>query len=239
MIVQKKILAIIPARGGSKGLPRKNIRSILGKPLIAWTIESAMNSYEISKVIVSTDDLDIAKVAKEYGAEIPFIRPSYLATDASSSVDVILHALDFFEERGETYDIVILLEPTSPLRKKNDISDAISAFLDNYDDIDGIISLGEIQLENPYIAKVIDENGMLMPLMENDSSITQRQQYPKTYFPYGVLYAVKTDVFRAEKSVYTRLSKAYIIERWQNYEIDDEYDFICVEAILKRNKNKM
>jgi CMP-N-acetylneuraminic acid synthetase len=118
--MKNKIIAIIPARGGSKGLPRKNIKLLLGKPLVAWTIEQAKNSKYVNKVVVSTEDKEIAEISRGYGAEVPFLRPKELARDDSPTIDAILHALNWFEESGEYFDIVVLLEPTSPLRDVED-----------------------------------------------------------------------------------------------------------------------
>jgi len=126
MIDSQKILALIPARGGSKGLPRKNILPLSGKPLIAWTVEAAKNSKYIDNCIVSTDDIEIAECAEKYGAEIPFLRPPNLATDFTSSNDVILHAI---ENIHDNYDLLVLLQPTSPLRTEYDIDNGIEKFL--------------------------------------------------------------------------------------------------------------
>jgi CMP-N,N'-diacetyllegionaminic acid synthase len=132
IIKNKKIIAIIPARGGSKGLPGKNIKRLAGKPLIAWTIEQAKKSGWIDKLIVDTDDEKIAEIARKYGAEVPFLRPKELAQDKSSIYDVIFHALDWFKKIGLDFDSVALLEPTSPLRKDDDIDNAVRLFLKNY-----------------------------------------------------------------------------------------------------------
>jgi CMP-N-acetylneuraminic acid synthetase len=228
-----KTLAIITARGGSKGLPDKNIKLLLGKPLIAWTIESALKTKEIDKVIVSTDSKKIADISLSFGAEVPFIRPPELSCDSASSLDVLIHAVNFCIAKNEHYDLIVLLEPTSPLRKKNDLSNAIKSFYSFFDKYEGIVSLGEVHLENPFIVKTIDENNLVLPLIDTKTKITQRQQYPKAYFPYGVIYAVKTDVLIKYRRIYSENSMPYLIERWQNYEIDDIYDFLCVETILK------
>lgn len=230
--MKNKVIAIIPARGGSKALPRKNIRLLAGKPLIAWTIEQAKKSKNIDKMIVSTDDEEIAEISKQYGAEVPFMRPKELATDNSPTIDAIMHALDWFESRGNYFDILVLLEPTSPLRKDGDIDNAIKLFLDNLGNADSLISLGEVQLENPYIMKKI-EDGYVKPLLYTNSQHHQRQQLPKAYFPYGVIYLSKTITLKKYKTVYQEKTIPYFIERWQNYEIDDIYDFIAIEAILK------
>ena len=233
-----KFLAIIPARGGSKGLPRKNIKPLLGKPLIAWTIEQALNSKYIDKVVVSTDDEEIAEISKEYGAEVPFLRPKELARDDSPTIDAIMHAINWFEERGEFFDILVLLEPTSPLRKRNDIDNALELLINNIETADAIVSVGEVHLENPYIMKKI-ENGYVKPFIEIDKDFYQRQQLPKVYFPYGVIYASKIETLKKYKTFYQERTIPYFIERWQNYEIDDIYDFICIESILRYKLNEV
>lgn len=234
-----KTLAIITARGGSKGLPNKNIKEICGKPLIEWTIKSALETPEIDKVIVSSDCEQIMKVAEKSGANVPFKRPDYLASDTANSIDVILHAIEFIEKKGEQYDFIVLLEPTSPLRKKEDLSNAINLFKENRENADGVISLGEVHLENPFITKKINSNGYVENLIKHDKNISQRQQYPTAYFPYGVIYGIKTKILKEQKTIYTNRSIPFFIERWQNYEIDDIYDFLCVETILNENINKI
>lgn len=238
MIKEKtNCLAIIPARGGSKGLPRKNIRLLAGKPLIVWTIEQAKKSKYSDKVIVSTEDKEIAKISKKYGAEVPFLRPKELATDSSPTIDTIIHAISWFEKREEYFDIVVLLEPTSPLRKKDDLDNAIELFIESIDKADSLVSVSEVHLENPYIMKKI-ENGYVKPFIEIGENVYQRQQLPKVYFPYGVVYLSKTDTLKRYKTFYQERTIPYFIERWQNYEIDDLYDFIVVEAILKNKSQK-
>jgi len=233
---KQKIIAIIPARGGSKGLPGKNIKPLLGKPLIAWTIEHAKKSKYIDKLIVSTDDKKIAVISKKYGADIPFLRPKELAQDNSSTFDAIVHAIGWFEEKGECFDIIVLLEPTSPLRKKNDIDDAIELFIKNYERADSLVSLGAIQLEKPQIAKKIEKD-FVIPFVKTKHAFHQRQQLAKAYFPYGVIYIVKTNALKKTGTFYTKKTIPYFIERWQNYEIDDLCDFICNEAIMENKLN--
>lgn len=227
-----KIITIIPARGGSKGIPKKNIKPLLGNPLIAWTIEQAKNSKYIDRIVVSTDDKEIAEISRKYGTEVPFLRPKELARDDSPTIDAIMHALNWFEERGEYFDIVVLLEPTSPLRKENDLDIAIELFIKNIDKADSLVSVGEVHLENPYITKKV-EDGYVKAFIEINETIYQRQQLPKVFFPYGVVYLSKTNALRKYRTFYQERTIPYFVERWQNYEIDDIYDFICVEAIIK------
>jgi CMP-N-acetylneuraminic acid synthetase len=231
----KSILGIIPARGGSKGLPGKNIKPLLGKPLIAWTIEHAKASQYIDHVVVSTDDEEIAKISQEYHAEVPFLRPAELANDSAPMLDVIVHALNYFQENNRLFDIIVLLEPTSPLRKKGDVDKAIRLLIDHENTADSLVSVGEIHLESPYISKVITDgtDGYVKPFVKEEAHITRRQQLSSVYFPYGVVYASKTAALRQQGTFYQDRTIPYIIERWQNYEIDDIYDFLCIEAIFK------
>jgi CMP-N-acetylneuraminic acid synthetase len=231
MISNKKIIAIIPARGGSKGLPRKNILDLCGKPLIAWTIEKALDSRYIDKVVVSTENREIAEISMECGAQV-VKRPEELARDSSPIIDAIMHVISWFEKKGEYFGIIILLEPTSPLRKENDLDNAIELFSKNIDRADSLVSVGKVHLENPHITKKI-ENGYVIPLIEIGANVYQRQQLPDVYFPYGVIYLTLTSALIKYKTFYQERTIPYFIERWQNYEIDDIYDFICVEAILR------
>jgi CMP-N,N'-diacetyllegionaminic acid synthase len=231
MYKEKKILGFIPARGGSKGLPRKNIKPLLGKPLIAWTIEQALNSKYIDKVIVSTDDEKIAEIAKQFGAEVPFLRPAKLAQDSSPTIDTILHAINFLEKNREFFEILVLLEPTSPLRKKDDIDNGIKTLLNSNLEATSVISLGKVTLEHPSIIKLVD-NGYVIPYDKKDK-IYQRQQLKDVYFPYGVFYISYTKNLIEDRTFYQTKTIPYFIERWQNYEIDDIYDFLCIEAVLK------
>lgn len=220
----KNIIALIPARGGSKRLPRKNIRKLCGKPLIGWTIEQAQKCKYFGRVVVSTDDEEIAKISKSYGAEVPFLRPKKLAQDNSPSIDAVIHAIDWFGDKGEYFEDIALLEPTSPLRKKNDLNKAIEHFINHK--ADSLVSVGEVHLEDPSIMKKIESN-IVKPFFE-----TLNNKVP-AYFPYGVIYLSKVDALREYGTFYQRDTIPYLIERWQNYEIDDIYDFYCVEAIMK------
>ncbi|MDR1236221.1 MAG: acylneuraminate cytidylyltransferase family protein [Holosporaceae bacterium] len=237
MYNNKKILAIIPARGGSKGLPGKNIRDLCGKPLVARTIDQAKNCQYIDKIFVSTDSEEIAKVSSDFGIEVPFLRPKKLAADNSSSVDVVAHVLDELEARGEFFDYMVLLEPTSPLRKKNDIKSAVEAAIEN-PDTDGVLSLGEVHMEHPSIVKKL-RNGKIESYFQNTGAVARRQDLDTAYFPYGVIYMIKIESFRLTNKIYTSNMTPYIIERWQNYEVDDIWDFICIEAIFREKQEEI
>ncbi len=230
MLNSKKILAIIPARGGSKGLPGKNIKLIAGKPLIAWSIETAFKSKYVDDVIVSTDSDDIAKVATQYNAPVPFLRPNHLATDQASTVDVVLDLLDTLEKSDKTYDYLVLLEPTSPLRKDDDIDNMLEK-IELLPRFDSIVSIGEVSA-NPYLMKIIKDDSY-ENLINSSMSMSRRQDLPEAFFPYGVAYIVKVPAFRDEKTFYTKKSTYFKIERFQCYEIDDIFDFLAAESVLR------
>ena len=241
MYKKKNILVVIPARGGSKGLPRKNILKLCKKPLIAWTIEAARKSRYVDRAVVSTDDPEIAKISRRHKAEVPFMRPKELARDNSSTIDAMMHAVDHFAERGEKFDYLALLEPTSPLRSENDIDKGMKKLIDNEDHADSLVSVGKIALEHPLIAKKIDKKGYVTPFSgRKEPLVTRRQEARDTYFPYGVIYSSKINTLRKFRTFYQKKTIPYFIERWQNYEIDDIYDFKCVETILEgRQKEKI
>jgi CMP-N-acetylneuraminic acid synthetase len=235
----KKILAIIPARGGSKGLPGKNIRLLIGMPLIAWTIHQAKQSKLLDCVFVSTDSRKIAQVARRYGACAPFLRPRHLAADASPVIKTILHVLDALEKKGVYYDYVALLESTSPLRKESDIDAAIKKLIDEGSRADSLVSVGEIALEHPAYAKKISADGFVHSYFENVSSYAQRQQVPPAFFPYGVIYLSSVIALRKFQVVYGGRIIPFLIDRWQNYEINDLCDFHCIESVIRHKKEIM
>jgi CMP-N,N'-diacetyllegionaminic acid synthase len=231
-------IAIIPARGGSKGLPGKNIKDLCGKPLIAWSIESGLDSAYLDKVVVSTDCENIASIAKDYGAKVPFLRPAYLATDTATTFDVVKHVIEYYQDKEKvTYDFVVLLEPTSPLRDAGDIERMIEKVVENKGDIDSVVSIGEVH-EHPSIMKKIVENKFLDNYCKDLEMKYRRQDSDSAYFPYGVAYIVNTDSFLNEKTFYTQKCGFYEIKRYQCYEIDDIYDFLAIESILNYKKQK-
>lgn len=238
MTSERKILAIIPARKGSKGLPGKNTMDLLGKPLIGWTIEQAKNCPYINEIHVSTNCNNTAKISEEFGVKVPELRPEHLAQDNSSSIDLVEYIIKCYEQKNQRFDFIILLEPTSPLRKEDDLKKVIELMINNPDK-DGVVSFGEVTLEHPLIVKKIDTKGSISPYLKSEITANRRQDLDKAYFPYGVSYLIKESVFRQKKAFYTDNIIPYFIERWQNYEIDDICDFICTEAILKAKISKI
>jgi CMP-N,N'-diacetyllegionaminic acid synthase len=231
----RRILGLILARGGSKRMPGKNIRTLLGKPLIAWSIEASLACKAISRTVVSTDSGEIAAIAERFNADVPFIRPSGLAADHSTSADAALHALDaLLEKENQEFDAVVLLEPTSPLRATGDLQGVANLLIEKWEKTDAVVTVGAVHLEQPQIIKVIDAEGYLSPWI-NPAAIGATP----AFFPYGVAYAIKTSALRAHRSFYPPRVIGFPISRWQNYEVDDEFDFVCVEAILRRFEGKL
>jgi CMP-N,N'-diacetyllegionaminic acid synthase len=226
-----KVLGIIPARGGSKGLPGKNVREMCGKPLIAWSIEKAKKSRYLDCLMVTTDSEEIADVARRFGADVPFLRPAELATDKASTYDVIRHALAHAKEfEGKEYDLIVLLEPTSPLREDDDIDRMLETLVAQAGEFDAIVSVGEVT-EHPSIMKRL-VGARIEPFCPELPQTTRRQDNAAAYFPFGVAYIAKTDALLEENTFYTRRCTYYVIKRYQNYEIDDIYNFLCTEAVM-------
>ena len=229
MKLQSKFLGIIPARSGSKGIPGKNLIEVGGLPLIAHSIKGARAAKLVDKVVVATDDKNIAQVAKKYKAEVIML-PRRLTGDKSPVIGSVLYVLKTLEEKGEHYDAVALLEPTSPLRKRNDIDNAIKLLARSHAKADAVVSVGEVHPENPYIMKAI-KGGRLKPFVAEKN--IPRQLLSKAYFPYGVIYLCKTAALKKQKTFYPKRVLPYKIERWQNYEVDDIFDLICVRAMIQ------
>jgi CMP-N,N'-diacetyllegionaminic acid synthase len=232
MINGKRVIAIIPARGGSKGLPGKNVRDLCGKPLIAWSIEKALKSRHLDVVMVTTDDARIAGISRDHGAAVPFMRPAELATDEASTYDVIRHTLAHYRAAGEPeFDYTVLLEPTSPLREDDDVDRMLGSLDARCDEFDAIVSLGEVTT-HPSVMKRLTGERMeaFHPALVTAS---RRQDHVPAYFPYGVAYIARTSVLLEENTFYTRRCLPYVIRRYQNYEIDDLYDLLCVESVMR------
>lgn len=236
MIDGKSIIAVIPARGGSKGLPGKNIRPLCGKPLIAWSIETALRSRYLDEILVTTDDPQIADVARSCGAAVPFLRPDELSTDVATTFAAVQHALDFYRGKDRQFDIVVLLEPTSPLREDDDIDRMLETLSRRWDRFDSIVSIGSVR-EHPAIMKKISGDE-IESFYSAGEKVARRQDLTPAYFPYGVAYIVKTPSMLAEQTFYTERCTYHIIGRDQTYEIDDVYDFLCVEAVMRHKRGE-
>jgi CMP-N-acetylneuraminic acid synthetase len=227
-----KILAIILARGGSKGLPKKNIKIFCDKPLISWAISQALKSNAFEDVVVSTDCSEISKIAKESGAYVPFLRPKELAQDTSSSIDAIIHSIDYLSEIGKDYDAVCLLEPTSPLRTPDQLKLIVEDYKKKCNQYTSVITVGKIR-EPLELFKVLDGDA-LKPLKSSTHSQSRRQDMNDYYFPYGVAYIANTINLREEKTLYTSKCSYYVIEDNQCFEIDDQIDFDINEYLFQK-----
>lgn len=230
MYKNKKILCVIPARSGSKGLPGKNIKRLLGKPLIAYTIEQAKDSKYIDRIIVSTDSRKISKIAEQYGAEIPFIRPKRLATDRSSGIDVLLHAIDWMEKKEKyNFDILVLLHITAPLRNAKDIDNSIELLFKK--DADNIFSVTESH-RNPYFNMVeIDHNKRIRLIKKGN--FTTRQSAPRVFDMNSSIYVWKKKILKEKKSVFLKKSGIYIMPKERSIDIDDYIDFRISEILMR------
>lgn len=236
MYNNNKIIAIIPARSGSKGLPRKNILDLCGKPLIAWSIDTAKESAYLDRVIVSTDSEEIANIAKNYDCEVPFIRPKELASDTASSIDVILHAINHFENNNEYFDYILLLEPTSPLRTVEDIDNPIKNLIDNKD-AESLVSVAKQESAHPEFSVIITKNGLIQPFINKKKMEAKRRQDLKEAFYFeGTIYLSKVSAIKIKKSFYHDKTLPYIVERYKALEIDEINDLICAEALMKWKK---
>lgn len=234
MDVKPKILAIIPARGGSKGVILKNIKPLAGKPLINYTIESAQQSQLIDRLILSSEDDNIIEVAKKSGVEIPFKRPNHLAGDNSSSLEVVQHAINFYEKKNLYFDAMILLQPTTPFRKIGFIDKAIDKFLKgNYD---ALVSVRTVPHQyNPHWVLEPDQNNHLKISTGDDNMIKRRQDLPKAFFRDGSIYITKTEIIK-KGSLYGK-ALGYIQSESEIYiNIDTAKDWEKAEIMVKDYK---
>lgn len=237
MSPEGKVLAIVPARGGSKGLPGKNLRLLDGRPLVAWPVSAALGAASVDRVIISTDDVAIAEAALTAGADVPFLRPAHLANDTASSMDVVLHALDTLATQGHEYEYVILMEPTSPLTESSDVEDALSRLRAAGAAADAIVGICRVESTHPEYDVRRDPNGLISPYAAPDfKSLRRRQEIEELYFLEGSLYISRVEAFRRYKTFYHERTLGYEVPRWKSMEVDDMYDFIMVEAVVRQRE---
>ncbi|WP_373056925.1 cytidylyltransferase domain-containing protein [Zunongwangia sp. H14] len=232
-----KILGIIPARGGSKGIPRKNIKLLGGKPLLAYTVDAVKASKYLDNCILSSEDDPIIQTGINLGLEVPFKRPEELAEDHSTSLDVVKHAIAFFEKNNVFFDAICLLQVTSPFRKKLLIDEAIQKFKKS--GADSLLSVRQIPAEfNPHWVFEENENQRLKIATGEEEIITQRQQLPKAYYRDGAIYLSKTEVIKAQNSLYGK-DISFIDTTGSPYvNIDEMRDWEEAEKIIKTEKWK-
>lgn len=222
------ILAIIPARGGSKEVPKKNIRLLAGKPLVVYSIEQAKKSKYIYRIVVSTEDEEIAKIARKWNVEV-IKRPQELARDDTPMVDVVIHTLEVLKEEKYIPDIIVLLQPTSPLRTHEDIDNAIQRFLETKD-CSALVSITEFD-HPPLWALKIDDN-VLKPVFGKKYLKMRRQELSKLYRPNGAIFIIYPQVLYSERTFYPEKTTYYIMPPERSIDIDTEFDFIIAEKLM-------
>ena len=232
MIGKKKVLAIIPARSGSKGLPGKNIRVMCGKPLISWSILQALDSKYIDEVLVTSDSEEILDIAKRFGANTPFIRPQSLASDDVSSIDVLLHSIDYLNKAGRFYDYLVLLEPTSPLRDVSDIDGALERLFSNKL-AKSIVSVTRAEGSHPSFLFTI-QNESLIPMLDLQPNGLRRQALKDDYYYLeGSIYVSSVPALIEHCGFYHSYTLPWVVDRYKAIEIDELCDFIAAESLME------
>jgi len=233
-----KTLCVISARGGSRGLPGKNVRMLLDKPLITWSVEQALATPEIDRVVVSTDSEEIAKVAREAGAETPFMRPVHLATSEAGKFDVFKHALASCEVfYGEEYEFYLDLDCTSPLRDVSDISACIAKFRERRQhSVDGVFTVCPAR-KNPYFNQLeVDNSGALRVSKKLPAAIVRRQDAPAVYEHVASIYVLSPSYIRRVSYLLDGHTEGYDIGSEKSLDVDSDFDFLLIEYLMKRKR---
>ncbi len=233
LINGKSVLAIVPARAGSKGLPGKNIIGICGKPLIAWSIEAGLSSEFIDEIIVSTDSAEIAQISIEWGAKVPFIRPAEISTDETPTFDVIEHAVEFYKQKKFEFDFIVILEPTSPLRTALDIDLALKT-LAYHQEASAIVGISSTTTQNPSFLVRKGSKAELTPFIGTTLKAIRRQDVEEVFFIEGSVYISKTHELFLRKTFYHEGTIGFEVPKWKSFEIDDLEDLIVVEALMRK-----
>lgn len=226
----ENVLVVIPARGGSKGIPGKNIKPLHGKPLIYYAIDAARCITDDSHICVSTDDEHIMSVVEEYGLNVPFKRPADLATDTSGTYEVLLHALGFYEAKGKRFDAIILLQATSPFRTGEHVKEALNLYSK---DIDMVVSVKETDANPYYLCFEEDKQGMLH-ISKGDGHYTRRQDCPPVYEYNGAIYIINPDSLKQMPLSQFRKRKKYLMDREHSLDLDTMLDWQVAELIFDR-----
>ncbi|MCA9520057.1 MAG: acylneuraminate cytidylyltransferase family protein [Myxococcales bacterium] len=228
---ERRVVALIPARGGSKGVPRKNVAIVGGRPLIEWTIAAAIEAACCSRLLVSTDDEEIAAVANSAGAEVPYLRPDELARDETPTIDVVLHMANWLEQSGIAFDYLLLLQPTSPLRRADDIRGIVE--LAERTNAAALASVCAVE-HHPLWMRTIDGQGLLHRYHGPDAPIpVRRQDLPPVYALNGALYLVRREVLLVERTLCPEEeTRAYVMPRERSIDVDDAYDLTLVDRLL-------
>ncbi len=230
MIDGKRVLALIPARGGSKGLPRKNVLPLAGHPLIAWSVGAARACASIDRVILSSDDPEIIAAAREAGCDVPFVRPSELAADDTPAMDVVRHAVAWAQAESETYDYLVLLQPTSPLRTAEDIEAGLR--LCHESGASTVVSVVEAS-KSPYWMYHLDESARLSPVLPRRADAFRRQNLPPAYALNGAVYVARWSALSSLDSFVTEDTLAAVMPAERSIDIDSRLDMVIAEAVLR------
>ena len=224
-------LVIIPARGGSKGIPHKNIKPLAGKSLICYTIDVARSICRDEDICVSTDDPEIIKVVEDYGLKVPFVRPAELATDKAGTYGVLLHALKFYEDKGKHYDNIVLLQNTSPFRKVEHLKDAIKLYSP---DIDMVVSVVETS-SNPYYNCFEEDDNGYLHISKGDGKFVRRQDVPTTYAYNGAIYIINPESLKRESLGEFKRRVKYVMDETSSVDLDTMLDWSYAEFLIKEN----
>jgi len=228
-----KVLGVVPARGGSKGVPRKNLKMLAGKPLIVYILEVALQTKTLDRVVVSTEDEEVAAVARKYGAGVPFLRPKELARDEVSLIPVVKHAMEYLDKQDWRADIVVSLQPTSPLTEPGDIENAVNKMIKT--GCDSVVSVGKIEQHHPYQAMKLEED-KLIPLYKEGQRFLQRQDLPPLYGFNGAIYVRKRELLEnwgGEDFALGKDTRAITMDKEKSIDINSSLDFLIAETILK------
>jgi CMP-N,N'-diacetyllegionaminic acid synthase len=234
-VTPPRVLGLVVARGGSKGLPRKNVLPLGGRPLIAWTVDAARGARALTRSIVSSEDAEILARAREAGGEAPFVRPAAFATDTASSLDVALHAVDWLaeHERWQT-DVLVLLPATAPLRRAHHIDAAVATLLADAA-VEAVVAVTEA--DYPPYWMLTEKHGRLTWLFPEGGRVDRRQDLPTAFRPNGSIYAVRATALREQRTFYPRATAPYVMLREESVNIDAPMDFTLAELLLARRRD--
>lgn len=227
------ILIIIPARGGSKGIPRKNIKPLNGKPLIYYSIDTARAITTDENICVTTDDMEIKSVVENYGLRVPFLRPDELSTDTAGTYEVLLHALDYYEKQGKHYDIVLLLQTTSPFRTAEQVREALALY--DRSQADMVVSVKECPA-NPYYNVFEENSDGYLHVCKGDGNIFRRQDAPKVYEYNGAIYIMDAEKLKTTHMHRMQKRVKYIMDAQSSFDLDTMQDWKMAEIILSTSK---
>jgi len=227
-----EVLGVIAARGGSKRIPRKNVREVGGKPLLAYSIEQAASADRVDRAVVSTEDEEIRRIAAEHGADVPFERPAELATDEATTNDVVGHAIEWFRERDDEFDIVCSIPVTTPFREPRDINRAIRTLQET--DAQSVVGVTEFD-PPPFWAVTADEDGVLRPYFNDEYmwSTTRTQEVPSLFRPNGAVFAATVSAFLEHESFYTDRTRGWEMPRARSLDIDEPFDLEIARALMQ------